>query len=439
MFVHLNATKHFLKSILPRAKTSQTSSRTIITSNAPSENIGTGAAYKDFSYCEIQYKLTDQGGAASWGCADTGSGMSLVNRKALDSIPWWETKHLKKIEAVVGIKGVGDDSVPYTSKETIVLNVFLPDLSGKRFAKVRREFHIVDNLDCGLLIGNDIIEPEGIVIDLAKRKAHIRSCENMVCQLRLPRRGITNYAVRTSKRATVTLGQGQMKCIPIRFPDLDKHTHYTFKADLDIAASYFKGCTLRNKLMGETKLFSLKSVTKEDITITVPKGLRLGHIQSPEPPHYSTILPVTIHKISPCNVEKPQRLVRSSTVSNEVAVSVDATSLRQVPKKTKSSFPLGSTSVSPKRARYPPSLRTVVPSFSPVHSVSLRRSPFFFYRPQIFFSSAFPPPSTIYQGNNDPLGFYLYVPCRRQPPSFPPKPGLQPPPLVNFFTSATNC
>ena len=415
LFVHLNATKHFLrlKSILPRAKTSQTSSR-IITSNAPSENVGTGAAYKDFSYCEIQYKLTDQGGPASWGCADTGSGMSLVNRKALDSIPWWETKHLKKIEAVVGIKGVGDDSVPYTSKETIVLNVFLPDLSGKRFAKVRREFHIVDNLDCGLLIGNDIIEPEGIVIDLAKRKAHIRSCENMVCQLRLPRRGITNYAVRTSKRATITLGQGQMKCIPIRFPDLDKHSHYTFKPDLDIAASYFKGCTLRNKLMGETKLFSLKSVTKEDITITVPKGLRLGHIQSPEPPHYSTILPVTIHKISPCNVEKPQRLVRSSTVTNEVAtVSVDATSLRQVPKKTKSSCPLGSTSVSPKRARYPPSLRTVVPS-SPVHPSRspLRRSPFFFFYRRPLFSHPL-----LWQS---PLG----IPCDcRNVPFFPPKPG----------------
>jgi hypothetical protein len=295
-------------------------------------------------------------------------------------------------------------------------------------------------LDCGLLIGNDIIEPEGIVIDLAKRKAHIRSCENMVCQLRLPRRGITNYAVRTSKRATITLGHGQIKSIPIRFPDLGKYANYTFKPDLDIAALYFKGCTLPNKLMGEAKLFSLKRATKGYITITVPKGLKLGHILSPDPPHYSAILPVAIHKISPCMVEKPQRLVRSSTVTNEVAtVSVKATSLRQVTKKTSS--PLGSTSVSPRRAQYPPSLRTAVPSVSPVHSVlsPLRRSPFLFYRPQIFFSSTSPPPSTIYQGNNDPLGFYLLVPGRRQPPSFPPKPGLQLTPLVNFFTSAINC
>jgi hypothetical protein len=423
LFLHLNATKHFLS--IPKARTSpqklppgtiiSSYAPTIIASTAPSENVGTGAAYKDFSSCEIQYKLTDQWGRASWGCADTGSGMSLVDKNALDSIPWWQMGSLKKIEAVVGIKGVGDDSVPYTSKETIVLNVFLPDLSGKRFAKVRREFHIVNGLDCGILIGNDIIEPEGIVIDLAKRTAHIRSCENMVCQLRLPRRGITNYAVRTSKRATITLGHGQIKSIPIRFPDLGKYANYTFKLDLDIAALYFKGCTLPNKLMGEAKLFSLKRATKGNITITVPKGLKLGHILSPDPPHYSAILPVSIHKISPCMVEKPQRLVRSSTVTHEVAtVSVDATSLRQVPKKTKSS-PLGSKSVSPKRAQYPPSLRTAVPS-SPVHSFlsPLRWSTFFFFYRCPLFSHPL-----LWQS---PLG----IPCDCQNVLFfPPKPGWQ--------------
>jgi hypothetical protein len=47
---------------------------------------------------------------------------------------------LKKVEAVVGIKEVRDDSVPYISKETIVLDVFLPDLSGlrKMFRKTSR-------------------------------------------------------------------------------------------------------------------------------------------------------------------------------------------------------------------------------------------------------------------------------------------------------------
>jgi hypothetical protein len=69
----------------------------------------------------------------------------------------------------------------------------------------------------------------------------------------------------------------------------------------------------------------------------------------------------------------------------------------------------------------------------------LRRSPFFFSRPQFLFSPSFPPPSTTNQGFNDPLGSYLYPPCRRPPRLFPPKPGLQLPPLVKLFTFATNC
>jgi hypothetical protein len=205
-----------------------------------------------------------------------------------------------------------------------------------------------------------------------------------------------------------------MKYIPIRFPDLDKYAHYTFKPDLDIAALYFKGCTLPNQLMGETKLFSLKSVTKGQITITIPKGVRLGHIQSPEPPHYSAILPVSIHKISPCNVEKPQSLARSSTVTSEVA-STDVTSLRQV--STKTSSPLGSALVSPKRARYPRSLRrTSVPSFSPVHSFlsPIGWSPFFFFYWRLLFSHPL-----LWQS---PLG----IPCDCQNVLFiPPKPGWQ--------------
>lgn len=50
LFVYLNVTKHFLKLPKSQAKTSPTSSPTIITSNTPSENVETGAAYKDFSY-----------------------------------------------------------------------------------------------------------------------------------------------------------------------------------------------------------------------------------------------------------------------------------------------------------------------------------------------------------------------------------------------------
>ena len=48
---------------------------------------------------------------------------------------------------------------------------YLTDDSGTKFAKITREFHVVNDLECKLLIANDIvIVPEQIDISLAKER-----------------------------------------------------------------------------------------------------------------------------------------------------------------------------------------------------------------------------------------------------------------------------
>jgi hypothetical protein len=41
---------------------------------------------------------------------------------------------------------------------------------------------------------------------------------------------------------------------------------------------------LPDKLRGTSRLFPLKDTSKEWVTITIPKGVKLGHIKSPESP-----------------------------------------------------------------------------------------------------------------------------------------------------------
>lgn len=101
----------------------------------------------------------------------------------------------------------------------------------------------------------------------------------MICQLRLPYKDITNYVIRTSKRAMMTLEPDTTRYIPIRFPILDKYNRYIFKSDMDIVNVYFKECVLPDKSSGDSRLFSLRNVSKESITVTVLKGIRLGHIK----------------------------------------------------------------------------------------------------------------------------------------------------------------
>jgi len=62
--------------------------------------------------------------------------------------------------------------------EVIVLEAFFPDTAGKCMAKIKREFHIVQDLDCGILFGNDIIVLERITINPAVRTTTIKACNN---------------------------------------------------------------------------------------------------------------------------------------------------------------------------------------------------------------------------------------------------------------------
>ena len=429
LFSHLGKTLHYLRSAIKSVL------RSIIASKAQRRKVGTGTAFKDFNYCEVRYQLSPKSpDSESWGCADTGSGMSLVDESVLES----GALSSRKCQSPVHVKGIGDEM--YLSKESVVLDVFFPDVTNTRLAKITREFHIVQDMECGLLIGNDIIEPEGIVIDLAKKRMQISACDNLVCQLKVRRkqRGSSHVVVRSAQSTVVPAGVFPWKrpSTRIRLPRLEDR-EYPFKVRPDLPT----GCYIVNpKLNGHCKDIWVFNWSKEDVTF--PKDYKFGCIELPESPQYTPVAPVDVVQCHFRKAAESQQPLRSSIVTNEVATaSISTTPSRQVPKKTSSPCE-SAPKASPKRVQCPPrSLRTSAPPSSPVYSSRFPRgrSPIFFYRPQ-YLSFCFPPSSTTYQGpNNDPLGSYLYPPCRRPPRVFPPKPGLQLPPLVNFFTSATNC
>src|SRR5271167_4525658 len=143
--------------------------------------------------------------------------MSLVDESVLES----GALSSRKSQSPVHIKGLGNEM--YLSKESVVLDVFFPDVTNTRLAKVTREFHIVQEMECELLIGNDIIEPEGIVINLAKKRMQISACDNMACHLKVQRKKRTTsnrIVIRCAKQMVLRSGEthGMDTLVPIRFP-----------------------------------------------------------------------------------------------------------------------------------------------------------------------------------------------------------------------------
>ena len=59
-----------------------------------------------------------------------------------------------------------------TSKYFIV-NLYFLTIDGSKLAWLRREFYIVNNLKIKLLIGMDILNLKGFIIDLSRNKVYI--------------------------------------------------------------------------------------------------------------------------------------------------------------------------------------------------------------------------------------------------------------------------
>jgi len=397
LFQHLNESLHFLRS--------RKSRRSIVASKASRHKVGTGTAYKDFNYCEVRYQLSPKSPKSeSWGCADTGSGMSLVDESVLKA---GAPSGKRTVKSPVHIKGIGDEM--YLSKESVVLDVFFPDVTNTRLAKITREFHIVQDMDCGLLVGNDIIEPEGIVINLAKKKMEISACDNMACQLKVRRRKERNHVVvRCAKQTVLKPGEN---IVPVRFPKLEED--YWFQAYYYCLPPCCAFYTL-GRLGGDQKEIQIDNYSDEQIVI--PKDKRLGYIRLPVLPQYTPVKPVDVVQCHFRKVAEPES-PRSSTVTNEVTtVSINrATSPRHVIKKTSSTLQ-NAPAAPPTSVRCLPFLCMSVPPSSPVHSsrFPLRRSSFFFFHRRPLFSHPL-----LWQS---PLG----IPCDCQNVIFfPPKPGWQ--------------
>jgi len=244
----------------------------VIPSTAPKGRVGTGLAYRDYTYAEIKYQ-TSVDGPSQWGCLDTGGPMSCIDMEILTSLPWTDRRFTPPVD--IEIRGVAGKT---RSTESVVLNVYLPDVSGTKYALITGEFHVVENLDCGILFGEDIIETNGFVIDSQRGRARIRSCQNMECLLKVKRvKAIEEVPVRSNSKFVIP-GKSTA-AIPLRMPkvakaDVDYTIHpYTHNRWLPI------GCYLMSGIIkGNQEKVFITNIS--DLPATISKGTRIGTISS---------------------------------------------------------------------------------------------------------------------------------------------------------------
>ncbi|MCJ1391660.1 hypothetical protein MMC18_004525 [Xylographa bjoerkii] len=124
------------------------------------------------SHVTILARLSLDGASANV-CLDPNYALSLVDSTFLQ-------QHLPDCPLIdvdsVPVRGFGE--TVYSSNKFAVFDLYIP-CNGNKIAKMSRGARVVNNLTVQVLVGMDIIAPEGIRINFSKRVATIASCENL--------------------------------------------------------------------------------------------------------------------------------------------------------------------------------------------------------------------------------------------------------------------
>ena len=174
---------------------------------------GTGLAFKQYHYAVLPLSFSPDMSEAKTVCADTGCTMSMADKRCIP-----EGTEIKKLPKQIPIRGVGAQI--HRTDEFAVLTFYLKgkDLKDQEaVAAITREIHIVDDLQANLLIGADILTPEGMTLDYQRQQITIGSCEDLKVAFNSYSRQEPNLRRTIRAQGNVTLKPKQITRVPVHF------------------------------------------------------------------------------------------------------------------------------------------------------------------------------------------------------------------------------
>jgi hypothetical protein len=200
--------------------------------------------------------------------------MTVIDRKFLHK----EYPQVRVRQTVpIDIKGVGKGREQ--SEEFATVTMYVPGFKGDKavLGAITREFHIVEDLGCNALIGNDVLAPEGFVVDPGRRRATIRSCDNMVLPLKVLKRPqvIEHRFVRTA-RATVVPPHSK-RLVPVRV-NLPEGTDYRFNPYFTRSSAHLAVSGIFPEAVIDSKTTAVAYYNNSERSIKIPANARIGEV-----------------------------------------------------------------------------------------------------------------------------------------------------------------
>ena len=199
---------------------------------------------------------------------NTSYGVTLGDKQWLKELP--DEIAMAKMTSPLRVRGVG--SIKHETAEYVIADLYFSgtDSQGNKvLACLRREIHIVDDLRAKLLIGNDIIDPEGIVVDVVNKSAFIGSCKIKIEIFARPRGEFIKKKIHV-KSATLVPSHSNV-ILPTKFIDLPENRDFLF--ELITQANFTLFAHLVDHIM--TGVLVRNEI---DSLIQVSRKLKLGNV-----------------------------------------------------------------------------------------------------------------------------------------------------------------
>ena len=251
----------------------------VISSDAP-EATHSGRDYRRwyFARVNIKLKLDDPPTPV---CYDTGCAMSLVDKTFLKTTIDIE---IKKLPAPILVKGIGAKRQP--SSDYVLLDLYIDGKAtdGKNVTvHIRREFHIVDNLGPLMLIGMDIIGPEGIDCSIVRKELTFTRHKNTTTSIMVDPPELFRMQRKVQSLKRIIVPAHTITTMPIKLrskQSLDNNKSYIFTPSYNGATEALlnKG-GIYNHLVDSN--FSFVNVRNDSNTdVIIPRHTFIGYIES---------------------------------------------------------------------------------------------------------------------------------------------------------------
>ena len=240
----------------------------IIESTASKKDLGNGFAFRSWTYAKIPARLLPDVDDVEV-CIDSGCGVTLIDRAWLLSL----IPDIKILRMASPLKVRGLGTTKHETTEYITNPIYLPavlrETNTRVLACIQREIHIVDNLRAKMLIGNDILGPEKVVIDVAGQKAYIGSCDAFATVTAHQRGSFFRRNVHVEKSSIIPPRSEIM--VPTRPLKLPEDRDFLFEPSVQ------GNLTMYSHLV-DYKMSGVLVRNDSDSPVQVPRTARLGNV-----------------------------------------------------------------------------------------------------------------------------------------------------------------